>query len=69
VLEKMKKIFGQIYLGSLEDKNYGTISNHHPNILSAPSIDFNLPQDQQLNPEFNQAIQGKKEWIAKNLIM
>jgi beta-phosphoglucomutase-like phosphatase (HAD superfamily) len=38
-----------------------------PNILSAPAVDFNLPQDQQLNPEFNQAIQGKKEWISKHL--
>jgi hypothetical protein len=68
VLEKMKGIFGQIYLGNLEDRNYGIISNPLTQIyLSAPSIDFSLPQDQQLNPEFNQAIQGKKEWIAKNI--
>lgn len=43
------------------------ISPYNPNILSSPAIDFSLPQDQQLNPDFNQAIQGKKEWIAKNL--
>jgi len=43
------------------------ISPYTPNILSSPAIDFNLPSDQQLNPEFNQAIQGKKEWIFKNL--
>jgi hypothetical protein len=44
-----------------------TLSNLPRNILSAPAVDFNLPQDQQLNPEFNQAIQGKKEWISKHL--
>lgn len=43
------------------------ISPYTPNILSSPAIDFSLPPDQQLNPEYNQAIQGKKEWIAKNL--
>ena len=43
------------------------ISSYTPNILSSPAIDFNLPPDQQLDPKFNQAIQGKKEWIAKNL--
>jgi hypothetical protein len=43
------------------------IKSSSPNILSAPAVDFNLPQDQQLNPEFNQAIQGKKEWISKHL--
>ena len=51
--------------GGEELWNY--IKSSSPNILSAPAVDFNLPQDQQLNPEFNQAIQGKKEWIAKNL--
>jgi hypothetical protein len=43
------------------------ISPYTPNILSSPAIDFNLPSNQQLSPEYNQAIQGKKEWIAKNL--
>ena len=43
------------------------ISPHTPNILSSPAIDFSLPTDQQLSPEYNQAIQGKKEWISKNL--
>jgi hypothetical protein len=43
------------------------LNQYKPNILSSPAIDFNLPQDQQLNPDFNQAIQGKKMWIAKNL--
>ena len=51
--------------GGEELWNY--IKSSSPNILSAPAVDFNLPQDQQLNPEFNQAIQGKKEWINKNL--
>ena len=51
--------------GGQELWNY--IKSSNPNILSAPSVDFSLPQDQQLNPEFNQAIQGKKEWIAKNI--
>jgi hypothetical protein len=46
---------------------WGYIEKYKPNILSSPAIDFNLPQDQQLNPDFNQAIQGKKMWIAKNL--
>jgi hypothetical protein len=46
---------------------WNTIQSSSPNILSSPSIDFNLPQDQQLNPEFNQSIQGKKMWIANNL--
>jgi hypothetical protein len=44
-----------------------TIAPYTPNILSSPAIDFKLPPDQQLDPEHNQAIQGKKEWIAKNL--
>lgn len=43
------------------------ISPYNPNILSSPTIDFSKPQDQQLDPKFNQAIQGKKEWINKNL--
>ena len=43
------------------------ISPYTPNILSSPAIDFSLPPDQQLSPEYNQAIQGKKEWISKNL--
>ena len=43
------------------------IKPHTPNILSAPAVDFSLPSDEQLSPEKNQAIQGKKEWIAKNL--
>jgi FMN phosphatase YigB (HAD superfamily) len=43
------------------------IQQYNPNILSAPSVDFNLPSDQRLSPEYNQAIQGKKEWISKNL--
>ena len=43
------------------------ISPYTPNILSSPAIDFSLPSNQQLSPEYNQAIQGKKEWIAKNL--
>ena len=51
--------------GGEELWNY--IKSSSPNILSAPAVDFNLPQDQQLNPEFNQAIQGKKEWISKHL--
>jgi hypothetical protein len=51
--------------GGQELWNY--IEQYNPNILSSPAIDFNLPQDQQLNPDYNQAIQGKKEWIAKNL--
>lgn len=51
--------------GGKELWNY--IKSSSPNILSAPAVDFNLPQDQQLNPEFNQAIQGKKEWISNNL--
>ena len=51
--------------GGKELWNY--IQQYSPNILSAPTIDFSLPQDQQLNPEFNQAIQGKKMWITSNL--
>jgi hypothetical protein len=34
---------------------WGYIEQYKPNILSSPAIDFNLPQDQQLNPDFNQA--------------
>ena len=46
---------------------WGYIEKYNPNILSSPSIDFKLPKDQQLDPNFNQSIQGKKEWIAKNI--
>ena len=44
-----------------------SIQQYTPNILSAPAVDFSLPSDEQLSPEKNQAIQGKKEWISKNL--
>jgi FMN phosphatase YigB (HAD superfamily) len=43
------------------------IAPYKPNILSAPAIDFKLSQDQQLDPKYNEAIIGKKEWIDKNL--
>jgi hypothetical protein len=52
--------------GGQELWNY--IKSSNPNILSAPSVDFSLPQDQQLNPEFNQAIQGKKNGLLKILM-
>ena len=48
-------------------KLWEIISPYSPNILSSPAIDFKLPQDQQLDPNKNQSIQGKKIWIAKNL--
>jgi len=51
--------------GGKELWNY--IQQYNPNILSAPSVNFSLPSDQQLSPDHNEAIQGKKEWIAKNL--
>jgi len=51
--------------GGKELWNY--IQQYNPNILSAPSVNFSLPSDQQLSPDYNEAIQGKKEWIAKNL--
>ena len=43
------------------------ISPYDPNILSSPAINFSKPQDQQLDPNYNEAIIGKKEWINKNL--
>ena len=43
------------------------ISPYNPNILSSPAINFSKPQDQQLDPNYNEAIIGKKEWINKNL--
>jgi len=43
------------------------IKLYTPNILSTPAIDFSLLPGEQLSYEKNQAIQGKKEWIAKNL--
>jgi phosphopantetheine adenylyltransferase/Zn-dependent peptidase ImmA (M78 family) len=49
------------------EKLWKTIQKYQPNILSSPAVDFSLPSNQQLSPEYNQAIQGKKEWIAKNL--
>jgi hypothetical protein len=51
--------------GGKELWNY--IQQYNPNILSAPSVNFSLPSDQQLSPDYNEAIQGKKEWIAKHL--
>jgi hypothetical protein len=48
-------------------KLWETIAPYMPNILSAPAIDFSLPFDEQLSPEKNEAIIGKKMWIAKNL--
>jgi hypothetical protein len=49
------------------EKLWDSIQKYNPNILSAPAVDFSLPSDQQLSPDYNEAIQGKKEWIAKNL--
>jgi len=49
------------------EKLWKTIQKYQPNILSSPAVDFSLPSNQQLSPEYNQAIQGKKEWINKNL--
>jgi len=46
---------------------WDSIQKYNPNILSSPAVDFSLPSDQQLSPDHNEAIQGKKEWIAKNL--
>ena len=43
------------------------ISPYNPNILSSPAINFSKPQIQQLDPNYNEAIIGKKEWINKNL--
>jgi 5'-nucleotidase len=49
------------------EKLWTFISPYNPNILSSPAINFSKPQDQQLDPNYNEAIIGKKEWINKNL--
>ncbi len=49
------------------EKLWTFISPYNPNILSSPAINFSKPQIQQLDPNYNEAIIGKKEWINKNL--
>jgi len=69
---KEKKMDEKDFWANLEsypgkEELWSYISPYKPNILSSPSIDFKLPPNQQLDPEYNEAIQGKKAWISNNL--
>jgi hypothetical protein len=49
------------------EKLWKFIAPYMPNILSAPSINLSHSKKDRYNPEINEAIIGKKMWIAKNL--
>ena len=48
-------------------KLWETIAPYMPNILSAPSVNLSHSEEDKYHPEKNEAIIGKKMWIAKNL--
>jgi hypothetical protein len=41
------------------------IKEYNPYILTAPSVNFDLPYDQRYNREYNESMQGKLEWIQR----
>jgi hypothetical protein len=48
-------------------KLWNFISPFNPYVLTAPSVDFNLPFEERYNLEKNQSMQGKTEWADKYL--
>jgi hypothetical protein len=49
------------------EKLWNFISPYMPNILSAPSVNLSHSEEDKYNPEKNEAIIGKKMWIASHL--
>jgi hypothetical protein len=41
------------------------IKEYNPYILTAPSVNFDLPYDQRYNREYNESMQGKLEWVQR----
>jgi hypothetical protein len=50
-----------------KEKLWNFISPFNPYVLTAPSVDFNLPFEERYNLEKNQSMQGKTEWADKYL--
>jgi hypothetical protein len=49
--------------GGKELWNY--IKDYNPYVLTAPSVNFDLPDDQRYKPEYNESMQGKLEWVKR----
>ena len=43
-------------------KYWDYIKQYNPYVLTAPSVNFDAPEDQRYSPEYNQSMQGKTEW-------
>jgi len=43
-------------------KYWDYIKQYKPYVLTAPSVNFDAPEDQRYSPEYNQSMQGKTEW-------
>jgi hypothetical protein len=43
-------------------KYWDYIKQYNPYVLTAPSVNFDAPEDQRYSPEYNQSMQGKLEW-------
>jgi len=41
------------------------VKQYNPYILTAPSVNPDLPKEQRYKREFNQSIQGKLEWVKR----
>ena len=41
------------------------VKSYNPYILTAPSVNFDLPKEQRYKREFNQSMQGKLDWVQR----
>jgi hypothetical protein len=41
------------------------VKSYNPYVLTAPSVNFDLPREQRYTREFNQSIQGKLDWVQR----
>jgi hypothetical protein len=46
-------------------KYWDYIKQYNPYVLTAPSVNFDAPEDQRYSPEYNQSMQGKTEWSQR----
>jgi hypothetical protein len=43
-------------------KYWDYIKQYNPYVLTAPSVNFDAPEDQRYSPEYNESMQGKLDW-------
>jgi hypothetical protein len=41
------------------------IKEYNPYVLTAPSVNFDLPDDQRYKAEYNESMQGKLDWVKR----